>query len=73
MCIDKSVEIILINLTCINILVDIIFINLMRINNLVEISFINFRGHPDGIMVKALDCRIVESKFELPSRYYIHF
>ena len=26
-----------------------------------------------GVMVKAMDCGIVVSKFELQSRYYIHF
>ena len=26
-----------------------------------------------GVMVKTLDCEIVVSKFELPSRYYVYF
>ena len=26
-----------------------------------------------GVMIKAMDCRIAESVFELQSRYYIHF
>ena len=26
-----------------------------------------------GVMVKALDCGIVVSEFELQSRYYVHF
>ena len=26
-----------------------------------------------GVMIKAMDCRIVISEFELHSRYYIHF
>ena len=26
-----------------------------------------------GVMVKAMDCGIVESKFVLQSRYYVHF
>ena len=30
-------------------------------------------GGPRGVMVKALDCGIVVSKFELQSRYYVHF
>ena len=30
-------------------------------------------GCPRGVMVKALDCGIVVSKFELQSCYYIHF
>ena len=30
-------------------------------------------GGPRGVMVKALDCRIVVSEFVLQSRYYIHF
>ena len=30
-------------------------------------------GCPHGVMVKAMDCGIVVSKFVLQSRYYIHF
>ena len=30
-------------------------------------------GYPCGVMVKAMDCEIVVSAFELQSRYYIHF
>ena len=30
-------------------------------------------GHPRGVIVKALDCGIVVSEFELQSRYYVHF
>ena len=30
-------------------------------------------GCPDGVMVKALDCGIVVSKFELQSCYCVHF
>ena len=30
-------------------------------------------GCPRGVMVKALDCGIVVSEFELQSRYYVHF
>ena len=30
-------------------------------------------GCPHGVMVKAMDCGIIVSKFELQSRYYIHF
>ena len=26
-----------------------------------------------GVFVKAMDCGIVESEFELQSRYYVHF
>ena len=28
---------------------------------------------PRGVMVKAMDCGIVVSEFELQSRYYVHF
>ena len=28
---------------------------------------------PCGVMVKVMECGIVESEFELQSRYYIHF
>ena len=30
-------------------------------------------GCPRGVMVKAMDCEIVESEFVLQSCYYIHF
>ena len=30
-------------------------------------------GCPRGVMVKAMDCGIVVSEFELQSRYYVHF
>ena len=33
----------------------------------------NISGCPRGIMVKALDCGIVVSEFELQSRYYVQF
>ena len=31
------------------------------------------RGCPRGVMVKAMDCRIVVREFVLQSRYYVHF
>ena len=31
------------------------------------------QGGPRGVMVKAMDCVIVVSKFVLQSHYYIHF
>ena len=31
------------------------------------------RGCPRGVMVKAMDCGIVEREFVLQSRYYVHF
>ena len=30
-------------------------------------------GCPRGVMVKAMDCRIVEREFMFQPRYYIHF
>ena len=30
-------------------------------------------GYPHVVIVKALDCRIVVSEFDLNSRYYVHF
>ena len=30
-------------------------------------------GYPRGVMVKAMDCRIVVSEFVFQSRYYVHF
>ena len=50
-------------------------------NNLI-IKFINLKNQPKkpktgrcprGIIVKALECRIVVSKFKFQLRYYIHF
>ena len=31
------------------------------------------RGYPRGVMVKAMNCRIVVREFVLQSRYYVHF
>ena len=31
------------------------------------------RGCPRGVVVKAMNCGIVVSGFELQSRYYVHF
>ena len=31
------------------------------------------RGCPHGVMVKAMDCGIIESELKLQFRYYIHF
>ena len=33
----------------------------------------SFWGCPRGVMVKAMDCRIVVREFVLQSRYYVHF
>ena len=33
----------------------------------------DLKGCPHGVMVKALDCTIVVSEFELQSHYYVHF
>ena len=30
-------------------------------------------GCPHGVIVKAMDCEIVVSKFKLQSGYYVHF
>ena len=30
-------------------------------------------GWPRDVMVKVMDCEIIVSKFELQSRYYVHF
>ena len=37
------------------------------------LAFIFTRGCPRGVMVKAMDCGIVVSEFELQSRYCVHF
>ena len=34
---------------------------------------ISVDGCPRGVMVKAMDCEIVVSEYELQSRYYFHF
>ena len=36
-------------------------------------SSVSNRGYLRGIMVKAKDCRIVVSEFELQSHYCVHF
>ena len=36
-------------------------------------SFLFSWGCPRGVMVKAMDCRIVESEFVLQLCYYVHF
>ena len=33
----------------------------------------NLRGCPHGVMVKVMDCGIVEREFVLQSRSYVHF
>ena len=38
-----------------------------------EIDIYIVGGCPRGVMVKAMDCRIVVSEFVLQSRNYIHF
>ena len=41
--------------------------------NLFLLAFSLLCRCPGGVMVKALDCEIVVSEFELQSCYYIHF
>ena len=38
-----------------------------------NVIFTKFRGCLHGVMVKAMDCGIVVSKFVLQLRYYVHF
>ena len=38
-----------------------------------QIKILGGRGCPHGVMVKAIDCGIVVSKFVLQSCYYVHF
>ena len=38
-----------------------------------HIALISERRCLRGVMVKAMDCGIVVSEFELQSRYYVHF
>ena len=37
------------------------------------IDFLSRWGCPRGVMVEAMDCKIVAREFELQSRYYVHF
>ena len=36
-------------------------------------TYINTWGCPRGVMVKAMDCRIIVREFVPQSRYYVHF
>ena len=38
-----------------------------------SLPLLSFRGCPRGVMVKAMDCRIVVSEFVLQSRHHVHF
>ena len=39
-----------------------------------ETCYLNsWGGCPRGVMVKAMDCRIIVHEFVLQSRYYVHF
>ena len=38
-----------------------------------QVSSQKFRRCPRGVMIKAMDCGIVVSEFELQSCYYVHF
>ena len=50
---------------------------LMQITNAVPSTFHTLQtanqGCPCGVIVKAMDCRIVESEFVLQLRYHVHF
>ena len=45
--------------------------NVVRL--LAERSDTKLEGCPRGVMVKAMDCRIVGREFVLQWRYYVHF
>ena len=53
----------------------LMYIETLCINNLHSVfqSNTNNGGYPRGVMVKAMDCRILISKLVLQSRYYVHF
>ena len=36
-------------------------------------GLLHMGGCPRGVMIKAMDCGIVECEFVLQSRYYVHF
>ena len=42
-------------------------------SRLIVSCYLEDRGCPCGVMVKAMDCRIVISKSVFQSRYYVHF
>ena len=45
-----------------------------RFDTLVAVSIsYNYRGCPHGVMVKAMDCKIVVSEFKLHLFYHVHF
>ena len=50
----------------------IIIIIIIKFSSLLLVSY-NAGGCPCGVTVKAMDCGIIVSKFELHPHYYIHF
>ena len=50
-----------------------IYINIVARYTYISTYLYLYRGCPRGVMVKAMNCRIVVSEFELQSRYYVHF
>ena len=55
-----------------SVLIFLVYIRIVCIY--VFISFSLFaEGCPRGVMIKAIDCGIVVSEFELQSRYYVYF
>ena len=47
---------------------------MMMIKSKKKCNVINYRGGcPPGVMVKAMDCEIVISEFELQLCFYVHF
>ena len=44
-----------------------------NLENSQHCSYADYRKCPRGVMVKAMDCRIVVSQFVFQSRYYVHF
>ena len=52
-----------------------VFVFFSPLNSLLSctLSITSNGGCPRGVMVKAMDCRIVVSEFVLQSRYYVHF
>ena len=45
----------------------------IELNRNKELFILNDDTCPRGVMVKAMDCGIIVSEFELQSRYYTHF
>ena len=49
------------------------FKTLLFVYTIISVPALSSEGCPRGVMVKAMDCGIVEREFVLQSRYYVRF